>query len=75
MDTTMTISAPEIALFDKAYLETMIKTFIKTLAQSIQSEEAELPILTEEELADSCSVDEAEQGTLNIIHRHFHPAL
>lgn len=75
MDITMTISTPEIALFDKAYLETMVKTFIKTLAQNIQSEDTELPILSAEELAESCSVDEAEQGTLNIIHRHFHPAI
>lgn len=75
MDITMTISTPEIALFDKAYLETMVKTFIKTLAQNIQSEDTELPVLSAEELAESCSVDEAEQGTLNIIHRHFHPAI
>lgn len=75
MDTTLTISAPEIALFDKTYLETMIRTFIKTLAQGVQPEEAELSVLTAAELADSCSVEEAEQGTLDIIHHHFHPAV
>lgn len=75
MDTTLTITAPEIALFDKAYLETMIKTFITTLAQSVQSEDSGLSVLTAAELADSCSVDEAEQGTLDIIHRYFHPAV
>lgn len=75
MDTTLTISAPEIALFDKTYLETMMKTFIKTLAQNMQSDETGLTILSADELANSCSVDEAEQGTLDIIHSHFHPAL
>ena len=75
MDTTMTISTPEIALFDKAYLESMVKTFIKTLAQSTQPKEAELPTLSAAELADSCSVDEAEQEILSIIHNHFHAAV
>lgn len=75
MDTTITISTPEIALFDRVYLENMVKAFIKTLAQGTRQEESGLPILTDAELAQSCSVDEAEQKTLEMIHRHFHPAI
>lgn len=75
MDSTITISTPEIALFDKAYLENMVKAFIKTLAIGTRQEASDFPVLTDAELANSCSVDEAEQGTLDIINRHFHPAL
>lgn len=75
MDTSMTITTPEIALFDRAYLESMVKTFIKTLAQNVQASTDDVPVLSAAELADSCSVDEAEQETLNIVHSYFHQAI
>lgn len=74
MNSTITISTPEVALFDRTYLESMIRTFIKTLAQSVQTQEDELPVLSAAELANTCSVDDAEQEILNIVHNHFHPS-
>lgn len=75
MNTSITITTPEIALFDKSYLETMVKTFIKTMAQNMKSAEEELPVLSASDLAGACSVDEAEQEMLDAIHLHFHKAV